>query len=145
MAGKGFLEPTREAGRDFVTRGIEGEVVMLNLLRFRDEADYAHAPHLAPAEPITGRAAYELYMAHTRPHLEESGGHLDLVAEAGTFLIGPAGERWDLVLLVRHRSVETFLSFARNEAYLEGVGHRTAALEDSRLLPLTAVPDPAPV
>jgi len=33
-----YLEPTQEAGRAFVMRGIEGEVVMLNLLRFREVA-----------------------------------------------------------------------------------------------------------
>jgi hypothetical protein len=51
-------------------------------------------------------------------------------------LIGPPNERWDLVMLVRHRSPETFLSFASNEAYLGGLGHRLAAIEDSRLLPM---------
>jgi hypothetical protein len=131
-----YLEPTQEAGRDFVLRGIQGEVVMLNLLRFRDVADYAASPELEPDEPISGREAYQRYMDHTRPFLSESGGGLDLVAEGGRYLIGPADERWDLVLLVRHRSVEAFMAFAQNEAYLAGMGHRTAAIEDSRLLPL---------
>jgi hypothetical protein len=58
------------------------------------------------------------------------------MGEGGAFLIGPEGERWDAVLLVRHRSVETFMSFARNEEYLDGMGHRLAAISDSRLLPL---------
>lgn len=131
-----YLEPTQEAGRDFVLRGIQGEVVMLNLLRFRDVADYSASPELAPDEPISGRKAYQRYMDHTRPFLSESGGGLDLVAEGGHYLIGPADERWDLVLLVRHRSVEAFMAFAQDEAYLAGMGHRTAAIEDSRLLPL---------
>jgi hypothetical protein len=39
-------------------------------------------------------------------------------------------------MLVRHRSQDSFLSFASNEAYLSGLGHRLAATEDSRLLPL---------
>jgi hypothetical protein len=131
-----YLEATRDAGRDFVLRGIPGEVVMLNLLRFREVADYSATPELAPEEPVSGREAYRLYMDHTLPFLLESGGSLDLVADGGGFLIGPADERWDLVLLVRHRSVDTFLAFAGNEAYQGGMGHRTAALEDSRLLPL---------
>jgi len=135
---RAYLEPTREAGRDFVLRGIEGEVVMLNLLRFRDVADYAAFPELAPSEPISGRRAYELYMEHTLPFLVESGGSLDLVGEGGSFLIGPEDERWDVALLVRHRSVETFLAFAQNEAYLAGMGHRVAGIEDSRLLPLAS-------
>jgi hypothetical protein len=30
----------------------------------------------------------------------------------------------------------TFVAFASDRDYLSGIGHRTAALEDSRLLPL---------
>lgn len=131
-----YLEVTQEAGRDFLLRGIQREVVMLNLLRFREVADYSAAPELEPDEPISGRQAYDLYMDHTLPFLQESGGSLDLVAEGGGFLIGPADERWDLALLVRHHSVASFMAFAENEAYLNGMGHRLAAIEDSRLLPL---------
>ncbi len=115
---------------------------MLNLLRLRQTADYSASPELAPREPISGRDAYQLYMEHTLPFLLESGGRLDLVAEGGPFLIGPADERWDLALLVRHRSVETFMAFAQHEAYLVGMGHRLAAIEDSRLLPLVQVREP---
>lgn len=38
----------RESGRAFVARAIQGEVVMLNLLRFREVADYSATPDLAP-------------------------------------------------------------------------------------------------
>jgi hypothetical protein len=62
------------------------------------------------------------------------------MGEGGSFLIGPSIERWDLVLLVRHRSVQTFMSFASNEAYLGGMGHRLAAISDSRLLPIAPRP-----
>ena len=133
-----YLEPTQESGRDFMMRGIEGEVVMLNLLRFRDVADYSATPDLEPDAPISGTEAYELYIEHTLPHLRESGGDVEFVGEGGSFLIGPSDERWDMVLLVRHRSVQTFMSFASNEAYLGGMGHRVAAISDSRLLPITA-------
>ena len=131
-----YLEPTQESGRAFVTRHIEGPVVMLNLLRFRVFADYSASPHLAPKTPITGAAAYQLYMEHTLPHLRKSGGELIFFGTGGPFLIGPPGERWDAAMLVRQRSVRDFLAFASNQDYLAGIGHRLAALEDSRLLPL---------
>lgn len=54
----------------------------------------------------------------------------------GAFLIGPTEERWDAAMLVEQSSVSAFLEFASNQEYLAGIGHRTAALEDSRLLPL---------
>ncbi len=133
-----YVEPTQEAGRDFLMRGIEGEVVMLNLLRFREVADYSANPELAPPEPISGAGAYARYVEHTLPFLTESGGRLDFIGDGGACLIGPEDERWDVVMLVRHRSVEAFMGFASNEAYRAGMGHRTAALLDSRLVPVVA-------
>ena len=64
------------------------------------------------------------------------GGEVVFVGDGGDYLIGPLEEQWDVVILVRHRSVEAFMSFASNEGYLAGIGHRTAALLDSRLLPV---------
>jgi len=131
-----YLEPTQDAGRRYFTRDIAGPVVMLNLLRFRDVADYSATPELAPSSPISGAQAYELYVEHTLPHLRASGGDIAFLGDGGDYLIGPPDERWDVVMLVRHRSRETFLSFASNEAYLGGMGHRLAAIVDSRLLPM---------
>nr|WP_239538379.1 hypothetical protein [Dyella mobilis] len=118
---------------------MQGSIVMLNLLRFRRTADYSHAPELAPETPITGAAAYFRYIEHSLPHLRESGGELLFLGAADAFLIGPPGERWDMAMLVRQRSTESFLAFASHEAFLAGAGHRAAALEDSRLLPLAEI------
>jgi hypothetical protein len=131
-----YLEPTQESGRAFFMRGIRGAVVMLNLLRYRAVADYAATPELAPATPITGEAAYRLYMQHTLPHLEKSGGKLLFFGRGGPFLIGPANEHWDAAMLVQQASPAAFMAFASNAEYLAGMGHRIAALADSRLLPL---------
>lgn len=131
-----YLEPTEEAGRAFFSRNISGSVVMLNLMRFRAVADYSGTPHLAPEEPITGEAAYGLYMEHTLPLLKQSGGEVLFYGHGGAYLIGPGDERWDAAMLVRQSSMESFLAFASNQEYLAGMAHRTAALEDSRLLPL---------
>ncbi len=136
----GYLEPTREAGRAFFQRAIAGPVVMLNLLRFRAVADYAASPELAPPAPMSGAEAFERYVAHTLPYLERSGRSLMFAGEGGPFLIGPAEERWDRVMLVRQSSVRSFLAFAEDAGYLAGLGHRTAALADSRLLPLAEMP-----
>ena len=130
------LEPTQEAGRALFARKIAGPVVMLNLLRFRQVADYSAAPHLAPKGPVSGAEAFRRYVEHTLPHLEKAGGELTFLGAGGQYLIGPADERWDAVMLVSQRSLADFMAFATNAEYLAGLGHRTAALEDSRLLPL---------
>ena len=137
-----YLEVTQEAGAGLIRRAIAGEVVMLNLLRLRAVADYSAHPALAPARPISGAEAFDRYVAHTLPYLRASGGELVLFGEGGPFLIGPAGEHWDRVMLVRQRSVQAFMAFARDEGYLAGLGHRTAAVEDARLLPLIELPIP---
>jgi uncharacterized protein (DUF1330 family) len=134
-----YLDATQDAGRAFFMRGIAGKVVMLNLLHFRAVADYSASPELAPARPISGEAAYKLYMSHTMPHLEQSGGRLLFYGRGGTFLVGPGTERWDAAMLVEQSSAAALMAFASNPEYLAGNGHRTAALEDSRLLPLEEV------
>src|SRR6185437_428845 len=96
-----YLEPTEASAVAFVKRGIRGEVVMLNLLRFRATADYAAHPDLAPDNPISGAEAFDLYINHTLPFLRESGGDLLMLAVGGPLLIGPPEERWDLAMLVQ--------------------------------------------
>lgn len=130
------LEPTQSAGRDLFLRGLVGPVVMLNLLRLRAVADYSASPELAPATPISGAAAFDRYIVHTRPFLAASGGEVLFLGDGGGFLIGPPDERWDLAMLVRQSSVAAFMAFADDPACMAGIGHRTAAVMDSRLLPL---------
>jgi virulence-associated protein VagC len=133
-----YLEPTQESGRGFFMRAIAGPVVMLNLLRFRPIADYSQTPQLAPKEPISGEQAYRLYFKHTLPHLEASGGKVLFFGRGGKYLIGPSSEEWDMVMLIQQNSTASFMAFASNQAYLAGIGHRIAALSDSRLLPMVA-------
>ncbi|MGG3871122.1 DUF1330 domain-containing protein [Brevibacillus laterosporus] len=130
-----YIEPSQRAGMRFMQRGIEGSIVMLNLLRFRDVADYT-------ANPISGAEAFNRYIEHTLPFLRESGGEVMFLGDGGEFLIGPEDERWDLVMLIRQNSAQSFLAFSSHQDYLAGIGHRTAAIEDSRLLPMAELPIP---
>lgn len=134
-----YLEPTQKSGAALFSRKIKGEIIMLNLLRFRKVADYSLSPELAPAEPISGREAYQKYIDHTMPILEATGGGIVFLGEGGGYLIGPEEERWDLAMLVRQNSLTDFMAFATHREYLAGIGHRTAAVEDTRLLPLVEV------
>lgn len=134
-----YLEPTQQSGRAFVMRRMQGKVVMLNLLRLRETADYSANPELAPESPISGAEAFDRYIQHTLPFLRESGGDLLFLGSGGALLIGPENERWDLAMMVEQSSADSFLAFADNGEYLAGIGHRTAAIEDARLLPLTQI------
>ncbi len=131
-----YLEATDEAAVRLFSSGFEGEILMLNLLRFRQVADYTSAPELEPESPISGRQAYQKYIDHTLPFLTATGGNISLIGEGGHFFVGPSDEVWDVAMVIRQHSLEDFLSFASNEGYLRGIGHRTAALLDSRILPI---------
>ena len=131
-----YLEPTQAAGAFLLRKHISGPLVMLNLLRFREHADYSANPQLACTTSISGREAFERYVTHTLPLLKKSGGDLLLLGSAGSWLIGPSDESWDMVMLVKQSSLASFMAFASDPNYLAGLGHRTAALLDSRLLPV---------
>jgi uncharacterized protein (DUF1330 family) len=132
----GHIDPSQTAGRALMMRGLAGPVVMLNLLRFRQIADYAGAPALAPPNPISGAAAYDLYVARTLPWLAKTGGAVVFDGDGDDVLVGPDDERWDRVMLIQQASIDSFMAFADNPDYLAGLGHRRAALSDSRLLPM---------
>lgn len=131
-----YIEPTQEAGIALFSRNITGEVVMLNLLRLKETADYSATPELAPEKPISGRDAFQKYIEHTLPFLKESGGELLFLGDGGRYFIGPQDESWDIVMLVKQTSIASFIAFASHKEYLAGMGHRTAAIMDSRLLPI---------
>ncbi len=136
MSNTSYLYPTEEAGKDFFLSNTKGPVVMLNLLKFKKIADYSNLQDIAPENEISGEEAYEIYVKHTLPFLKDIGSEVLFKGKGGTFLIGPKAQNWDLVLLVRHADKQKFLGFASNKEYLKIAGHRTAALEDSRLLPI---------
>ncbi len=129
------IHPERPAVEAFLARDLPGPVTMLNLLHFRETADYSSSPDLAPDGPTSGEEAYRLYSEAVAPLLAGVGGELVSMLAGGPVLIGPADEHWDVLLLVRYPDVGAFLSMTTSPEYLAIAGHRTAALADSRLLP----------
>src|SRR5690348_15087500 len=101
-----YLEPSLESGREFFTSNLEGEVFMLNLLRFREWADYSSSLHASASSPITGEQAFDRYIALALPCLHKAGGDLLFLGKSAHFLIGPSNERWDRVMLVKQKSKE---------------------------------------
>ena len=49
-------------------------------------------------------------------------------------VIAPEGEKWDDVLLVRYPSKQAFASMLADPEYREATQHRTAALQEARLV-----------
>ncbi|MBW1298402.1 DUF1330 domain-containing protein [Aquimarina litoralis] len=133
-----YINATPEAGKEFYQNFHDkGKITMLNLLKFKTQADYTNLEELKPINIISGEEAYQLYMKSTTPLLEKAGSRIIYFGKSNNFLIGPNSEKWDAILLVEHASVMKFMEFAQSKEYLKNAGHRTAALEDARLLPST--------
>jgi len=134
-------EATLEAGKEFYMNFKDkGELVMLNLLKFKATADYSDFENLAPTTKITGKEAFDLYLKNMSNEFNKIGSTILFYGKSYHFLIGPESEKWDSVLLVKHKSIEKFMTMAQSETYLKTVGHRSAAIADSRLLPIHEQP-----
>ncbi len=125
------VEPTGAQLATLASSTDEGPVVMLNLLRYRDLAD--------DDTGRTGRQAYADYSAVAVRLVLEHGGGFEFMGTASPSLIAPAGEQWDDVVLVRYPNRAAFLAMVSCEEYQANMHHRTVALADSRLIPMTKV------
>ena len=104
-------------------------IVMLNLLRFNDKARYKDGE-----ADYSGREAYQKYSDVAFGKVRGVGGELVWKGKALAGVIAPEDEKWDDVLLVRYPSINAFLAMIESPEYKGVVKHRTAALEDSRLV-----------
>lgn len=126
------INPSRSRLESLVKQFAPDEpVVMLNLLRFRENAEYADEDNEAPC---SGREAYARYSKLALNQLAKVEARPEWMGEAMVPVIAPDDEDWDEVLLVRYPSAQAFLSMVSDPEYQAIVHHRTAALADSRLI-----------
>lgn len=126
------LNPNQDQLKRFAAQMPAGEpVLLLNLLRFNDEAAY---PPDSGQQSCSGRQAYGRYSRTAIQKVRAAGGEVQIMADARVALIAPEQEHWDQVLLVRYPSPEAFLTMLADPEYRAATIHRTAALADSRLI-----------
>ena len=123
------IHPTSDQFERLAGSTSDAPIVMLNLLRFKDVAD-----GVDEADGISGEEAYQRYGAAVASNLAEAGGTVLTMATCSETVIGPADERWDLCLLVRYPSRAAFLRMVSDPDYLAKNEHRTAGVDDSRLI-----------
>ena len=110
-------------------------LLMLNLLRYREHADYSAYPH-EPAR--SGMEAYRHYIGLAMPIVEPAAGRIVVMGTHLATLIAPGEEHWDDVLLLEYPARRPFIDAMQCAAYAKVAYHRTAALLDSRLLAFRA-------
>ena len=113
------VDPTGRDLKAFLAADPDGEVVMLNLLRFKPG----------------GRASYEAYAREILPHLERVGAEIVHLGDCGDALVAPDGHEWDAVLLVRYPTRRAFSAMVADPAYQAITHLRTEALSAAVLQP----------
>lgn len=128
-----FIDPSRAHFDAFKALPRDEPIHMLNLLRFRELAEYPGG-HEHAGKGWSGRRAYEQYGAASGPIFRRVGGTVIWRGAFQTMVTGPEGERWDDGFVAQYPGSAAFLEMIKDPAYQLAVTNRTAALVDSRLV-----------
>lgn len=128
-----FIDPTRTQFEAFKALDRDAPVEMLNLVRFRDQAQYPDDHPLA-GQGLTGAEAYAHYGRDSGPVFARVGGTIRWRGTMETMLIGPDGESWDEVFVAHYPTAGAFLAMVTDPEYQKAVVHRQAAVLTSRLV-----------
>ncbi len=125
------IDPERQQFEAFKSLRRDVPVMMLNLLRFRERANYEDGRGASGAE------AYAAYGRDSAPVFQRVGGEIVWRGKPEVTLIGPPEEQWDLIFIARYPTAGAFLEMVTDPVYREAVKHRQAAVLDSRLIRTT--------
>ncbi len=124
----GYIDPERDQFNAFKALPRDVPVMMLNLVKYRDQANYDDG------REATGAEAYAAYGRESAPVFERVGGEIIWRGEPQVMLIGPFEKQWDEIFVARYPTAGAFLEMVTDPVYREAVKHRQAAVEDSRLI-----------
>jgi uncharacterized protein (DUF1330 family) len=127
------LYPKKEQIEALLASTETGPVVMLNLLRFKEQAT-------APDEGMSGQEAYQRYGDAMVKLVTSRGGRLLWQGRIDSQVIGSDASGFHVAALVEYPSRKAFVEIATSpEVAAIGV-HRAAGLEGQWLLATTARP-----
>ncbi|MDE0350404.1 MAG: DUF1330 domain-containing protein [Gammaproteobacteria bacterium] len=134
MEVRNAVVPTPEGMQAFLAKDIEGPVSMVNLLKFKEKAEYADGRET----DLTGAEAYGLYGQDMTRWVTSHGGRLLFSGPAHHLVLGEADELWDQVAIVEYPSKEAFVQIVSAPEVAEWGVHRAAGLEGQLLIAVTA-------
>ncbi|KAF2739907.1 hypothetical protein EJ04DRAFT_572642 [Polyplosphaeria fusca] len=112
-------------------------IYMLNLLRFREKAEYAPEHAELAGTPCTGREAWTRYVTALHSGVLPPESAVFFMSKVTAMIAGPQSEQWDDAAIVYYPTLEGFKNMVESKVYKEKCfGHRFAALEDFRLVML---------
>lgn len=108
-----------------------GPVAMINMLKYRESADYGDR---VDEKPCSGRDAYGRYSESAFPIVAELEGKPVWMSTVEHVFIAPEEEHWDDVVIVQWPTLLAFQKLMQRPDYHAIAFHRDAALADSRLI-----------
>ncbi|MCX2974949.1 DUF1330 domain-containing protein [Halieaceae bacterium IMCC8485] len=116
--------PNEEQIMGFLEPGAEGPICMVNLLKFKEKAEYKDGRET----DLTGREAYELYETGVKKLLQGIGGGIGFKGDVERLALGEVEELWDLVGLAVWPSRQVMLEVMQSPEMQEIGVHRSAGL-----------------
>ncbi len=114
----------------------EGPVCMVNLLRFKQKAEYPDG-----RDPqLSGRDAYMRYASEMRKLVEKSGGRFVFGAEVKGALLGKIEDLWDQVGIVEYPSAKALIEISMSPEFQAIEVHRVAGLAGQLNLTTSEIP-----
>ena len=127
------IDPSRENWEAFKALPRDTPIHMLNLIKFRDLAEYP-PDHPNHGKGLSGREAYAIYGTAFQALVADDGAAMVWQAPLECVVTGPPGE-WDEAFVMGYPDSGTFMAMVKNPRYVaEALPHRTAAVADSRLI-----------
>lgn len=127
------VDPTREQFDAFKALPRDTPIMMINLVRYRDQAAYPDG-HPYAAEGLTGADAYRRYSKESGPIFARVGGTILWTGKPEVVLTGPSDEQWDAAFIAHYPNAAAFLEMVTDPNYRAAVINRQAAVLDSRLI-----------
>ena len=124
MQVKNTLYPGPEQMQAFFAAAEDGPFVMVNLLKFKDKAEYADGSDAH----LSGREAYLRYAKGVSRLVEALGGAIRYGGAVTGLMIGEVEELWDMVALAEYPSLAAFREMATSPAMHAIEHHRSAGL-----------------
>ena len=118
------VTPTAEQIEGFVAPGAAGPIFMVNLLKFKERAEYEDGRET----PLSGREAYALYAAEVAKVITQVGGKLIFGANVERMMLGEVEELWDQVAIAMYPSRAAMFEMIQLPEYAAISVHRTAGL-----------------
>ncbi|MEM6653934.1 MAG: DUF1330 domain-containing protein [Pseudomonadota bacterium] len=104
--------------------GPDGPIFMVNLLKFKDKAEYADGRETE----LTGREAYGIYGQGVAQLLPEFGGQVFFVANTTFLALGQVEVLWDEVAIAAYPNRRALVEMAASQAWQDIAVHRAAGL-----------------